>query len=212
MCRGRSGGSWSGKTWHGAQEKQRPQLCLLHYTLFEELFGSVWTLPLSKLQQIVKKKKNESQISWVWRGTDSDWCRKVMPLCLCVVRREGKVCCLRWCAFVQSGTVSVQLHPWFGLVALESTSAVQWMERQSLFLCLCQRSLLCFEPKEPSSCSNRSPPSPWPFSPTLVFRHPSPPPFPTAAGCPCVRDFFELQTCVKFGMSSYLNNNFFQSS
>lgn len=97
---------------------------------------------------------------------------KVMPLCLCVVRREGKGCCLRWCAFVQSCTVSVQLHPWFGLVALESTSAVQWMERQSLFLCLCQRSLLCLEPKEPSSCSNHSPQPPRPVPPTLVFQHP----------------------------------------
>lgn len=27
------------------------------------------------------------------------------------------VCCLRRCTFVQSGTVSVQPHPWFGLVA-----------------------------------------------------------------------------------------------
>lgn len=34
------------------------------------------------------------------------------------MRKEGKGCCLRWCAFVQSGTVSVQLHPWFGLVVL----------------------------------------------------------------------------------------------
>lgn len=115
---------------------------------------------------------------------------KVMPLCLCVVRRGGKGCCLRWCAFVQSCTVSVQLHPWFGLGVLEPTSAVQWMERQSLFLCLCQRSLLCLEPKDPSSCSNPSPQPPRPVSPTLVFQHPSSPALPTAASCPCANVFF----------------------
>lgn len=32
----------------------------------------------------------------------------------------GKGCCLRWCAFVQSGTVSVQPHPWFGLVVFSA--------------------------------------------------------------------------------------------
>lgn len=91
---------------------------------------------------------------------------QIQRLCLCVVRRGGKVGCLRWCAFVQSGTVSVQLHPSFGLVAFRSTSAIQWMGRQSLFLCLCQRSLLCFALKEPSSCSNHSPQLPRPAPPT----------------------------------------------
>lgn len=30
------------------------------------------------------------------------------------------VCCLRWCASVQSGTVSVQPHPWSGLVGVSA--------------------------------------------------------------------------------------------
>lgn len=32
----------------------------------------------------------------------------------------GAVCCLRWCASVQSGTVSVQPHPWSGLVVVST--------------------------------------------------------------------------------------------
>lgn len=39
-----------------------------------------------------------------------------------VCTEEGwvKVCCLRWCTFVQSGTVSVQPHPWFNLVGFRA--------------------------------------------------------------------------------------------
>lgn len=97
-------------------------------------------------------------------------------MCLCVMRREGMVCCLRWCAFVQSGTVSVQPHPWFWSgdvlsTLLWPTSTTQWMGGAES-LSLSQSSLLCSELEDHSSCSGHRPNSnPNPLSPSPTFLH-----------------------------------------
>lgn len=184
--------------------------------LIQEPFGSVWTLPLSELQQILKKNKpknkNKKAKSAEFEGEliqiDA---MKVTPLCLCVVRRGGKGCCLRWCAFVQSCTVSVLLHPWFGLGALEPTSAVQWMERQSLFLCLLSEvsSLLG---TEGSQLLFKSQPS---ATPTR-FTHPClPTPFFSSLSSSCRLPMCEcifLSYKPTLNLSSHPNNIFFQIS
>lgn len=78
---------------------------------------------------------------------------------MCVLRQgRGMVCCLRWCASVQSGTVSVQPHPWSGLVGVSAIfcdppAPPSGWGGQSHCLCLSQSSLLCSELEDRSSWS-----------------------------------------------------------
>lgn len=89
------------KLKHGAQEKQRPPAFLtsLHTTTAtKNKTGQISSKIISQFQKCENTEMIKWAVAYLW-----------------VMRRGVKVCCLRWCAFVQSGTVSVQLHPWCGL-------------------------------------------------------------------------------------------------
>lgn len=123
MCRWRSGGSWSGKAeaWC-SEETGTLSLHLNTHICHGHDWHSRCTAALIRIP-----------VTWPL-NTDSLWSFPNIRWTPACVYWEGcdKGCCLRKCIFVQSGTVSVQPQPWFGLVVLTSlflwpTSSTQWV-------------------------------------------------------------------------------------
>lgn len=127
------------KLKHGAEEKQRPRAPppSLSPRCTRQSRG---TARLNWENVLLSKKKKKSNLQNPPRlQTDSSANRRLL---VCSEEEGAKVACLRVRASVQSGTVSVLLHPRCGLevftvALLWSTSTTRWMGgRVTLSVCI----------------------------------------------------------------------------